>query len=225
MDGLARPRDASAADRAIVIESPPLTARAAGLVGCRTCGKVSPAGTGRCPRCGSQLSSRRPNSLQKVWALWLVGLICYVPANLLPMLITDAVGKSYASTIVGGAVELAQHGDIPVAAIILLASVAIPISKFIAIAYLSLSVERRSHLSPQARIHLYEFVEFIGRWSMIDVFVVAILSALVQLGFLAAINPGLAALFFAMSVIFTMLSAQAMDPRLIWDSAARGRDD
>lgn len=220
MVGLAHP-----GDQPLVIEMPPLTARAAGLVGCRTCGKVSSAGTERCPRCGSRLHSRRPNSLQKVWALWLVGLICYVPANLLPMLLTDAVGRHYASTIVGGAVELAQHGDWPVAAIILLASVAIPISKFIAIAYLSLSIQRRSHLSAQARIHLYEFVEFIGRWSMIDVFVVAILSALVQLGFLAAINPGLAALFFAMSVIFTMLSAQAMDPRLIWDSAARGRND
>ena len=126
------------------------------------------------------------------------------------------------STIVGGAVELAQAGEWPVALIILLASVAIPISKFIAIAYLALSVERHSHLSPHARIHLYDFVEFIGRWSMIDVFVVAILSALVQLGFLAAIHPGLAALFFAMSVVFTMLSAQAMDPRLIWDGAAQG---
>ncbi|MFO1104857.1 MAG: paraquat-inducible protein A [Amaricoccus sp.] len=205
-----------------MIERPALTARAAGLVGCLTCGKVSAGGTPRCPRCGSPLASRRPRSLQKVWALWLVGLICYIPANLLPMLITDAVGKVYASTIVGGAVELAQAGEWPVALIILLASVAIPISKFIAIAYLALSVERHSHLSPHARIHLYDFVEFIGRWSMIDVFVVAILSALVQLGFLAAIHPGLAALFFAMSVVFTMLSAQAMDPRLIWDGAAQG---
>lgn len=198
---------------------PEITARAAGLIGCRVCGRASPATLSNCPRCGAHLNSRAPRSLQRVWALWLVGLICYVPANLLPMLITDSVGTRYASTIVGGAVELAQHGDIPVALIILLASVAIPISKFIAIAFLALSIERRGRIPASARIHLYEFVEFIGRWSMVDVFVVAILTALVKLGFLASIYAGPAAVCFALCVIFTMLSAQAMDPRLIWDSA------
>lgn len=196
-----------------------LTARGAGLIGCRTCGKVSAGDATRCGRCGARLRSRVPASLQKVWAFWIVGLICYVPANLLPMLLTESVGSTYASTIVSGAVELAQHGDLPVAAIILIASVAIPVSKFIAIAYLAWSIHRRARISARARIHLYDYVEFIGRWSMVDVFVVAILTALVQMGFLASIHPGLAAIFFALSVVFTMVSAQAMDPRLIWDSA------
>ncbi|WP_233713222.1 paraquat-inducible protein A [Amaricoccus solimangrovi] len=198
--------------------APGRTARAAGLVGCRVCGLASPRDLATCPRCGAHLASRAPRSLQRVWALWLVGLMCYVPANLLPMLITDSVGQHYASTIVGGAVEIAAH-DLPVALIILLASVAIPIAKFIAIAFLALSIRRRGRVPPAARVHLYEFVEFIGRWSMIDVFVVAILTALVHMGFFASIAPGPAAAFFAFSVIFTMLSAQAMDPRLIWDSA------
>ena len=206
---------------------PGLTARAAGLIGCRVCGKASARGVPACPRCGARLESRAPRSLQRVWALWLVGLICYVPANLLPMLITESLGTRYASTIVGGAVELAAH-DLPVALIILLASVAIPVAKFAAIGFLALSITRGARVPPPARVHLYEFVEFIGRWSMIDVFVVAILAALVRMGFLASIHPGPAAAFFALSVIFTMLSAQAMDPRLIWDSAEpdlpHGRD-
>lgn len=204
---------------AITGATPGLTARAAGMIGCRVCGRASPKDRPHCPRCGAHLHSRAPRSLQRVWALLVVGLICYVPANLLPMLITNTVGTSYASSIVGGAVELAQHGDIPVGLIILLASVAIPISKFIAIAFLALTIQRGGRVSATARVHLYEYVEFIGRWSMIDVFVVAILTALVRMGFLASIHPGPAAIFFALSVIFTMLSAQAMDPRLIWDSA------
>jgi paraquat-inducible protein A len=205
--------------RARTGESVGLTARAAGLIGCRVCGLASPADLPHCPRCGAHLHSRAPRSLQRVWALLIVGLICYVPANLLPMLITDSVGVSYSSTIVGGAVELAQHGDIPVGLIILLASVAIPISKFIAIAFLALTIQRGGRATAEARVHLYDYVEFIGRWSMIDVFVVAILTALVKMGFLASIHPGPAAVFFALSVVFTMLSAQAMDPRTIWDSA------
>ena len=201
--------------------SPALTARDAGLIGCHTCGKVSAAHTPTCPRCGAALHSRKPASLQWVWALWIVGLLCYVPANILPMLVTTTIGTSHSATIIGGAIELAAHGDYPVAAIILLASVAIPLSKFFSIAYLAISVQRRVRLNPHARIHLYDYVEFIGRWSMIDVFVVAILTALVQMGFLASITPGYAAVFFALSVAFTMFSAQAMDPRMIWDTSQR----
>lgn len=193
------------------------------MVGCTTCGKASPAGRETCPRCGAHLYPRKPASLQRVWAWLLVGLICYIPANLLPMLITSSLGTTTASTIVGGAVDLAQDGSYGVAAIVILASVVIPITKFLAIAYLALSIEYPISVSIHARMHLYDIVEYIGRWSMIDVFVVAILTALVQLGFVASINPGPAAVFFALSVAFTMLSAQSMDPRLIWDSSARGR--
>lgn len=196
-----------------------LTARDAGLAGCRTCGRVQPIGTPACPRCGSALHSRVPMSLQRVLAWLLVGFMCYLPANLLPMLRTRAIGHESDSTIVGGVIELAQHGAWDIAFVVFFASVVIPISKFVIILYLVASIRFHARLSVQARIHLYEVVEFIGRWSMIDVFVVAILTALVQLGFLASINPGTAAVFFALSVAFTMLSAQALDPRLIWDSA------
>jgi paraquat-inducible protein A len=196
-----------------------LTARAAGLAGCRTCGKVAPLGTPTCPRCGSALHSRMPASIQRVLAWLLVGFMCYLPANLLPMLRTRTLGRETDSTIVGGVIELAHHGAWDIAAVVFIASVVIPISKFVVILYLIWSIRYHARLAVHTRIHLYEVVEFIGRWSMIDVFVVAILTALVQLGFLASINPGTAAVFFALSVAFTMLSAQALDPRLIWDSA------
>ena len=198
---------------------PHLTARAAGLAGCRECGRVAPLGTPACPRCGAALHSRTPRSLQRVLAWLVVGFICYLPANLLPMLRTRTLGRETDSTILGGVVELAQHGAWDIAFIVFFASIVIPVSKFVVILYLVASIRTRTRLSVHARIHLYEIVEFIGRWSMIDVFVVAILTALVQLGFLASINPGTAAVFFALSVAFTMLSAQALDPRLIWDSA------
>jgi paraquat-inducible protein A len=135
------------------------------------------------------------------------------------MLKTRTFGRETDNTIVGGAIELMHHGAWDIALVIFAASVLIPISKFVVIIYLVLSIRYRVSLSIEARIRLYEFIEFIGRWSMIDVFVVAILTALVQIGFLASINPGTAAVFFALSVAFTMLSAQALDPRLIWDTA------
>jgi paraquat-inducible protein A len=195
-----------------------LTARAAGLAGCRACGRVAPAGTAHCPRCGSALHSRVPQSLQRVLAWLTVGLMCYVPANLLPMLRTRTFGRETDNTIVGGVIELAHHGAWDIAIVVFTASVLIPVAKFMVISYLVYSIRYRVTLDVHTRIRLYEVVEFIGRWSMIDVFVVAILTALVQLGFIASINPGYAAVFFALSVAFTMRSAQSLDPRLIWDS-------
>ena len=169
--------------------------------------------------------SRDTKSLQRVWALWLVGLMCYIPANTYPMLQTRTLLSVQEDTIVGGAIELLHHGAVGVAIIILIASVLIPIGKFLAIAFLAISVTRVSSVSNHQRQLLYEVVEYIGRWSMIDVFVVAILSSLVQLNTLAAINPGRASLFFALSVIFTMLSAQAFDSRMIWDVQARDAEE
>jgi paraquat-inducible protein A len=195
-----------------------LTARQAGLAGCRACGRVATIGTPVCPRCGSALHSRIPASLQRVLAWLLVGLMCYVPANLLPMLRTRTFGRETDSTIVGGVIELAHHGAWDIAIVVFVASVVIPISKFTVIVYLVYSIRFRVTLDVHTRVRLYEIVALLGRWSMIDVFVVAILTALVQLGFIASINPGSAAVFFALSVAFTMLAAQSLDPRLIWDS-------
>ncbi|HMB13879.1 MAG TPA: paraquat-inducible protein A [Roseovarius sp.] len=199
------------------------TAREQGLVGCTRCTRPSPAGTPHCPRCGSRLQSRDAMSLQKVWAWWLVGLGCYIPANVYPMLETRTLVGTQSDTIVGGAVDLARHGNWGVAMIILVASVLIPVGKFVVLAGLAIGVRHGPQISEAWRHRLYEVVEYIGRWSMIDVFVVAILSALVQLQALATITPGRASLFFALSVIFTMLSAQSFDSRLIWDSAKGAR--
>jgi paraquat-inducible protein A len=198
--------------------APVLTARQMGLVACLRCAQVWPQGKPRCGRCGHALQVRDTKSLQRVWAFWLVGLMCYIPANIYPMLQTRTLFFAQQDTIIGGAIDLIHHGSIGIAAIILFASVAIPLGKFFAIAFLAISVVRPSAVSRHQRQVLYEIVEYIGRWSMIDIFVVAILSSLVQLNVLAAVYPGLASLFFALSVIFTMLSAQAFDSRMIWDT-------
>lgn len=197
-----------------------VTARAAGLVACTRCTRAWPIETKVCGRCGATLRSRDENSLQRVWALWVVGLMCYVPANVYPMLRTQQLFQVDESTIIGGAVDLAHYGAYGIATIILVASVVIPLGKFWAIAFLAVSVKGRRGFASHHRLLMYEVVEYIGRWSMIDIFVVAILSALVQLQGLASITPGPAAFFFALSVIFTMLSAQAFDPRMIWDAQA-----
>ncbi|QIE43626.1 paraquat-inducible protein A [Meridianimarinicoccus aquatilis] len=194
------------------------TARSAGLVGCLHCGRLAPPGQNRCTRCGSHLESRYANSRQRVWAWWLAGLIVYIPANLYPMMITDTFIMTYSSTIVGGAIDLIGHGDALVGIVVLVASVMIPVGKFIAIAWVMIATRRARRGRAHSLHRMYELVEFIGRWSMIDVFVVAILAALVHLGSVAGIYPGLAAICFGASVIFTMLSALSLDPRMIWDA-------
>ncbi len=185
---------------------------------CRQCGQVHPLRAQICKRCDGRLQSRDTESLQRVWAWLIAGMIAYIPANVYPMLLTSTLVERSESTIMGGVVELFEHGSWGIATIVFVASVMIPVGKFIAIMYLAISVQRHSASNRHERHKAYEVVEFIGRWSMIDVFVVAILSALVQLDTIATINPGIAAVSFALSVIFTMLSAQAFDSRLIWDA-------
>lgn len=197
-----------------------LTAHRAGLVGCRSCGRVWPDGHSRCDRCGAHLHPPDRRGLQAVWAWLIAGLILYIPANLYPMMQTETLGGLGGNgqhTIIEGVIELVRLGSYDIAAVVFVASVVVPITKFIIIIRLAI-VAGRPATPEQAhtRLHLFEGVEFIGRWSMIDVFVVAITSALVQLGFVASIHPGSAAVCFALSVAFTMLSAQSFDPRLIW---------
>lgn len=194
-----------------------ITARSKGLVGCKRCCRVSQMGTVRCPRCGAKLTSRAYRSLGTVWFFWALGVIAYVPANVWPMLETRLLLTTSDDTIIEGALKLLGHGSVGIALVILLASVVIPLAKFAAIAWLALSIQYRLPSSPKWRHRVYEAVELIGRWSMIDVFVVAILSSLVQFSVLANVTPGPAALAFALSVIFTMLSALSFDSRMIWD--------
>lgn len=198
--------------------APLITARARGLVGCKRCARVWPLGTSRCGRCGARLARRDGTSLHAVWAWWLAGAMAYIPAQLYPMLETRTLLHKTDDTIIAGAVKIAAHGSWGIAIIILTASVLIPLIKFAAIAILALSVRNGSTIRPSRRFFMYEIVEYIGRWSMIDVFVVAILSSLVQLNVVASIRPGPAAATFALSVVFTMLSAQAFDSRLLWDA-------
>ncbi len=199
-------------------QTEPLTARKAGLVACHSCGRVHRGGVIRCVRCGAALSSRDTTSLQRVWAWMLAGIVAYVPANTYPMLETTQLGKTTSSTLVGGVIELVAYQSYGVAFIVFFASIVIPLGKFGAISYLALQVARPDPQAAHSRHRLYQVVEWIGRWSMIDVFVVALLSSLVQLGTAVTIQPGIAAVSFALSVAFTMLAAMSFDQRLIWDT-------
>lgn len=199
---------------------PVLTAHRAGLLGCRSCGRVWPEDTATCARCGAELVPPDRRGLQAVWAWLLAGMIFYIPANIMPMMRTQTLGGLHGNneaTIIGGVIDLVKYGDWFIAAVVFIASVVVPVGKFVAIIWLAMIAGKPATVKDaHVRLHIYEVVEFIGRWSMIDVFVVAILSALVQLGFVVSINPGPAAASFALSVAFTMLSAQSFDPRLIW---------
>ena len=196
---------------------PPESAAARGLAACHTCHKLSPASTHRCPRCGAPVHVRVTDSLHRTMALVLTAAVLYIPANVLPIMTTEQLGVAEPSTILGGVVLLWHHGSYPIAAVIFIASVMVPLGKLIALAVLCWGVKRRHVARPRERTVMYRVTEFVGRWSMIDVFVVAILVALIQLGGLLVIRPGAAGLAFCGVVIVTMVAAETFDPRLIWD--------
>lgn len=196
---------------------PAETAAAAGLACCHVCLKLAPAALHRCPRCKASLHLRKPDSLQRTVALVVTAALLYIPANVLPIMRTDQLGQATDSTIIGGVVHLLHEGDYPIAVVIFIASVLVPLGKLFALSVLCLSVARRHPTSHHERARLYRLTELVGKWSMTDVFVVAILVTLIQLGGLLLITPGSAALAFAGLVIVTMLAAESFDPRLIWD--------
>jgi paraquat-inducible protein A len=202
-----------------------LTGAAAGLVSCEICGLVSrphhPAHPGHCPRCGGEVEFRRPHSIQHTWALVIAAAICYIPANVLPVLTTTTFGSAESDTIMGGVVFLYTSGSWPLALIVLIASVMVPLGKLIALAYLLITVQRGVQGGSRERTRLYRMVEFIGRWSMLDVFVDTFTVALIQLQPLMSVEPGPGVLFFAAVVVLTMLAAETFDPRLIWDAEVR----
>lgn len=201
-----------------------ITAARQGLISCETCKLLSrpahPEDPGHCPRCGGDLEFRRSHSLQRTWALVVAAAVCYIPANTLPMMATTTFASSHADTIMGGVVYLFASGSWPLALIVLIASVMVPLGKLFALVYLLVTVQRRSPGACHQRARLYRMVELIGRWSMLDVFVVTFIVALVQLQPLMAVQPGPAVLFFAVVVVLTMIAAETFDPRLIWDSAS-----
>lgn len=202
------------------------TAAARNLASCHLCGKLAPAALHRCPRCHSALHLRKPDSIQRTLALLVTACLLYIPANLYPIMITEQLGTAEGSTILGGVILLMHHGAVLVALVIFLFSVMVPIGKLISLFYLVWTVRRHSAITPRQRTVLYQITEFVGKWSMVDVFVVSILVALVHLGGLLSIKPGFAAVCFAGVVIVTMLAAESFDPRLIWDELEeQQRDD
>jgi paraquat-inducible protein A len=205
-----------------------LAARA-GLLLCPACGILNRcgdplAGTRRpgCARCGLRLHARKPGSLSRTLALLLAAAALYLPANLLPILETSTPFGAQRDTIMSGVVYLWTDGAWPLALIILIASVVIPLAKLLVLAALLLSVHRRWRGARLQRARLYRLIDRIGRWSMTDIFVVAIVSTLVQLRGLATVRVGPAALAFGAMVVLTMMATRAFDPRLIWDADRSG---
>jgi paraquat-inducible protein A len=201
------------------------TAREAGFNVCHTCLALSAIGDDHCGRCSAHIHARIPNSLQRTVALLIAAVVLYIPANLLPIMTTDQFARSVDSTIIGGVVILWEMGSYPVALVILIASVLVPIGKILTVGALCWTVGRHLSVSPRQRTTLYRVTEFIGKWSMVDVFVVAILVALIQITGIIVIRPGVAALAFAGVVILTMLAAESFDPRLLWDDDPGPRQD
>lgn len=177
-----------------------------------------------CRRCGTRLYARKPNSIARTWALLITATVLYVPANLLDIMTINLFGSPAPSTIMGGVVELVHADMIPIALVVFVASIVVPTFKLIGIALLLYSVQRHQRLSPKQRILMYRFIEWIGRWSMLDIFVIAILVALVNFGNVTTIEAGPAAAAFCAVVIMTMLAALTFDPRLIWDNTQTEED-
>lgn len=188
-----------------------------GLRSCPCCTAILAADHPDCPRCGVIAAPRRKHSLQWTLALLFTSLMIYIPANMLPIMVTETLGTPYPSNIMAGVILLWSDGSYPVALVIFIASIMVPSLKMLAIGWLCWNASGRGHRDSE-RMHLiYEIVEFVGRWSMIDVFVIAVLSALVRMGQLMNVYPATGALLFALVVILTMIAAMTFDPRLTWD--------
>ena len=190
------------------------------LVCCGICTLVSPIGSFRCTRCGSELHSRKPNSVQKTWAYLLTAAGLYIPAMLLPVSTVTTLGVSQSSTLMGSVVDFIHGGAIPIALVIFIASVVVPLFKLFGLGFLLVSIQKRASNNPVSLTKLYRLIEFVGRWSMLDVFVIALLVALVQLGVVANIKPEPGIVAFAAVVVLTIFASNAFDPRLIWDAVS-----
>jgi paraquat-inducible protein A len=198
------------------------TAMRQGLQSCEVCGLLShPAPgleEGRCPRCDEELTYRKPASLQRTWAFLIAAAICYIPANALPVLTTTTATGTESDTILQGVVLLWSPTGWPLSLIVLIASIMIPSAKILSLGYLLISVQSGSVKNNGQRLRLYRMIEFIGRWSMVDVFVDTFTAALIQLQPLMSVEPGPGLFFFAAVVVLTMLAVESFDPRLIWDA-------
>jgi paraquat-inducible protein A len=199
-----------------------------GLQSCPACGLLSrPASAsheGRCPRCDEELAFRKPDSLQRTLAYVIAAALCYIPANLLPVMTTVTASGRDSDTIMQGVVLLWSPTGWPLSLIVLFASIMIPSAKIAALGYLIFTVKRGSIKNNAQRIRLYRTVEIIGRWSMVDVFVDTFTVSLIQLQPLMSVEPGPGLVFFAAVVVLTMLAVESFDPRLIWDASSSQND-
>jgi len=194
-------------------------------VGCRSCHLVcrrppdEPGFKMLCPRCGAALHHRRPHSVHRTWALIIAAYIFYIPANVLPITRVVSLGKAQSDTILSGVFYFLNTGMWPLALVIFAASILVPLFKLIILTGLLIAVRKRSSRYLRQRALLYRLTESVGRWSMLDIFVVTILVALVRLGAIASVEAGPAAIFFAAVVVSTMFAVNSFDPRLMWDAA------
>ena len=205
-----------------LVSAAPGTALAAGCATCHDCGLLARlpghgAHGARCSRCGAELHLRKPRSLERTWALVIAAALCYIPANVLPVMMVTSLGQVQSDTIMSGVIYFLVSGMWPLALIIFIASIFVPMLKLGMLTFLLISVHRGSNWRPVERTRMYRITEAIGRWSMVDIFSISILVALVRLGNLATIEAGPGAVFFGAVVVSTMLAAEAFDPRLIWD--------
>jgi paraquat-inducible protein A len=208
--------------KAPVPRSPSPPPPAAALIGCDTCGLVSRAPAGAdCPRCGATLHPRKPASTERTWALLIAAAILYIPANVLPVMTVTSFGRGAPDTILSGIEKLARAGMWPLALLVFFASITVPVLKIVSLTGLLLGTRRHAKRRLRERTLLFRIVDAVGRWSMIDVFMVSILTAVVRLGAIASVTPDPGVLAFCAVVILTMLAAATFDPRLMWDAAGR----
>ncbi len=197
--------------------------------GCHTCGLVThlnraaEARHPHCERCGTALHWRKPNGMNRAWALVITGFILYIPANVYPIMTVISFGRGAPDTIISGVIHLIEAEMWPLALLVFFASVTVPVMKLVGMIFLLVSVQLKSSWRPRDRTLLYRIVEAVGRWSMIDIFMISILAALVKLGAIATIEPGVGATSFAAVVVITMIAAMSFDPRTIWDAMEEGK--
>lgn len=209
-------------------QSRPPSAHSLGLVGCHVCHQVchNPSTLVRpsCPRCGARLHPRKPDSVMRCWALLLTAVILFIPANILPVMRTVSLLHSGDSNILGGVLQLWAMGSLDLALLVFTASILVPLLKFFSLAWLLLERYHRKGLEyRRKRGKLFRLVEAMGYWSMLDVFVVALLAGAIQLGSLARIEPLPGIIWFGLVVVLTMLASMSFDPRLLWDDYKESR--
>lgn len=199
------------------------------MISCHSCRLLcrlkqgNPHSRQRCPRCGASLHLRKPASLARTWALVLSAIIFYIPANVLPITLTMYMGHVQSDTIISGVIYFMVSGSWHIAMIIFIASILVPLIKLIVLIYLLLSIQFKWLWRPRDRTRLYNLTESVGRWSMLDIFVVTVMVALLRMDALASIEAGPAGFYFAAVVVLTMLAADSFDPRLIWDRVEEGK--